>query len=43
MPSKKSSKPTREQRRLHTQQIILSVIAIMVILAMVIGAFSYLR
>ena len=37
MPQKK--KLTREQRRMRTNQIIFAVICVMVVLAMVLGAF----
>jgi len=38
MPQKK--KMTRDQRRMRTNQIIFAVICVMVVLAMIIGAFA---
>jgi hypothetical protein len=35
--NKKKNPSSREQRRIHTQQLIFSIIAILMILAMVIG------
>jgi predicted nucleic acid-binding Zn ribbon protein len=40
MANKKKTPSNREQRRLRTQQIIFTIIALMIILVMVVGLFA---
>lgn len=40
MAQKKQKTNDREKRRMHTRQVIFTVIAIMIILVMVIGMFA---